>query len=79
MVPTERAVLASIWLVPLHSLGQEPSPTYYVRLSFVVKLPFSGVRAVYIIITIKKASAMGGFFYGADRETRTPDPLITNQ
>ena len=62
MVPTERAVLASIRLVPLHSLGQEPSPTYYVRLSFVVKLPFSGVRAVYIIITIKKASAMGGFF-----------------
>ena len=48
MVPTERAVLASIWLVPLHSLGQEPSSTYYVRLSFVVKLPFSGVRAVYI-------------------------------
>ncbi len=27
----------------------------------------------------KKASAKGGLETGADRETRTPDPLITNQ
>ncbi len=43
------------------------------------RLPFSGVRAVFLIKTIKKTSTREVFFYGADRETRTPDPLITNQ
>ena len=71
MVPTERAVLAIIWLVPLHSLGQKPSPTYYVRLSFVVKLPFSGVRAVYIIITIKKASTREVFLWCRQRDSNS--------
>lgn len=33
---------------------------------------------IFVFIFNKKNLRYGGFFYGADRETRTPDPLITN-
>lgn len=48
------------------------------RLLLLVKLP-SFVSLSTLIKTIKKSPIKGGFFNGANRETRTPDPLITNQ
>ena len=78
MVPTERAVLAALLAGSFHIIRSLCSSAFSARLSFVVKLPCSGVRVVYSYHH-KKSLHKGGFFYGADRETRTPDPLITNQ
>ena len=78
-------------MVPTHGLTSQklrrfvvaramPSPTYFrLFLLLVEPLPPRFENSICVII-IKKASAMGGFFYdGADTRTRTADPLITNQ
>ena len=48
------------------------------RLLLLVKLP-SFVSSRPLAKANKKSPVKGGFFNGANRETRTPDPLITNQ
>ncbi len=61
MVPTERAVLAALLAGSFHIIRSLRSPAFSARLSFVVKLPCSGVRVVYSYHH-KKNLREGGFF-----------------
>ena len=70
MVPTERAVLAALLSGSFHIIRSLRSPAFSARLSFVVKLPCSGVRVVYSYHH-KKTSAREAFLWCRQRDSNS--------